>query len=350
MSALELDSVDALGGGQPQWDGDTPSARSRTLTSVWRYGWVIAWCVGVLAFVVVKGFPGSRPEIFAVVGLGLIASGTTTGSEGTWKRVIIDWLPFYLLLTLYDMIRGSATKWLMPHAIPQIRVDEWLFGGTAPTVTLQHALYTPGEAHPWDYAVFVVYMTHFVVPFVIAGILWKYAYDRFRRYAVLLLGLTFAALATYVLYPAVPPWLASQNGYLPPTAKIIDEVWTHIRLSNGSNVFSATGHFADPVAAMPSLHAAYPVLIMLFFWKSAGRYRWLLPLYPLAMAFTLVYTGEHFVIDILFGWLYAVTIFIAGNRLIDRYERRRTGLATQRSKPPGLVEGASIRTAQPVLP
>jgi hypothetical protein len=191
---------------------------------------LIGWLVGVLGFVVVFGFPGSRPEIFAIVGVGLIASGTPTDSAATWKRVVIDWLPFYLLLTLYDMIRGSATKWLMPHALPQIRIDEWLFGGTAPTITLQHALYTPGIAHPWDYAAFGVYMTHFVVPFVIAGVLWKFAHDRFRRYAALLLGLTFAALATYVLYPALPPWLASQTGSLPPTAKIIDEVWAHLPL------------------------------------------------------------------------------------------------------------------------
>jgi len=261
--------------------------------------------------------------MFTIVGLGLIASGTTSQSESIWKRVVIDWLPFYLLLTLYDMLRGFAGKWLMPHAIPQIRIDEWLFGGTAPTVRLQHLFYTPGVARPWDYAAFAVYMTHFVLPFAIAGILWKYAHDRFRRYSALLIGLTFAALLTYALYPALPPWLASQNAYLPPTAKIIDEMWTHIRMSNGSSVFSATGHFADPVAAVPSLHSAYPMLLMLFFWKSAGRWRWLLALYPLAMALTLVYTGEHFVIDILLGWLYAVTIFVLGNRLFDRYELRR---------------------------
>ena len=32
---------------------------------------------------------------------------------------MIDWLPFYVLLTLYDMIRGSATMALMPHEIPR---------------------------------------------------------------------------------------------------------------------------------------------------------------------------------------------------------------------------------------
>jgi membrane-associated phospholipid phosphatase len=65
------------------------------------------------------------------------------------------------------------------------------------------------------------------------------------------------------------------------------------------------------------------MLLVLFFWKSVGRWRWLLALYPVAMGFTLVYTAEHFVIDILLGWLYAVLVFIFGNWLFDRYEARR---------------------------
>jgi membrane-associated phospholipid phosphatase len=100
-------------------------------------------------------------------------------------------------------------------------------------------------------------------------------------------------------------------------------MWTHVRFGNGSGIFSGTGHFADPVAAVPSLHAAYPLLLVLFFWKSAGRWRWLLALYPLAMALTLVYTGEHFVIDVLLGWMYATVVFVVGNRLFDAYEIRR---------------------------
>jgi hypothetical protein len=294
------------------------------LRTLLRFRWLGLWALCVTAFIVVVGFPGSRPQIFAVVGIALIASGAASESGTHWKRVVVDWFPFYVLLTLYDMLRGSAGTWLMPHAVPQIRVDEFLFGGTAPTVTLQHALYTPGVAHVWDYAAFAVYMTHFVVPFVVAGLLWKFAHDRFRRFALLFVLLTFAALLTYALYPAVPPWMASQNGFLPPTAKIIDEMWTHVHVGNGSGIFSGTGHFADPVAAVPSLHAAYPMLLALFFWKAAGRWRWLLALYPVAMALTLVYTAEHFVIDIMLGWLYAVGVFVFGNWLFDRYEQRKT--------------------------
>ena len=96
-----------------------------------------------------------------------------------------------------------------------------------------------------------------------------------------------------------------------------------VGLRSGASVLSATAHLANPVAAVPSLHAAYPLLLMLFFWRSARRWRWLLPLYPLAMAFTLVYTAEHYVFDIILGWLYATVVFLAGSKLFDAWEARR---------------------------
>ena len=39
----------------------------------------------------------------------------------------------------------------------------------------------------------------------------------------------------------------------------------------------------------------------------------LLALYPPAMAFSLVYTGEHYVVDCVAGWAYAVATFVAVN-------------------------------------
>ena len=54
--------------------------------------------------------------------------------------------------------------------------------------------------------------------------------------------------------------------------------------------------------------------------------RWgrvLLALYPIAMTYALVYTAEHYVVDILLGWLYTVIAFFAVNRLFDRLAERR---------------------------
>ena len=281
---------------------------------------VWAWVAGVVVWVGIVGVPSSRPQIFAIVGLGLIAS--SAGEPKAWKRVARRLgAP---LLHPHPLRRAPRIRrhLALPHSLQQIAIDQWLFGGTVLTVRLQHAFYTPGVAHPWDYAAFFVYMTHFFAAFVVAAWLWKFAYERFRRFAFLFVTLTFAAFATYALYPAMPPWLASREAALQPTAKIIDEMWAHVGLVNGAHVLSATGNFANPVAAVPSLHAAYPMLLLLFFWKSAKRWRWLLVAYTLAMGLTLIYTGEHYVIDILLGWLYATVVFVIGSRVLDRYARR----------------------------
>ena len=67
----------------------------------------------------------------------------------------------------------------------------------------------------------------------------------------------------------------------------------------------------------------YTLLIVLFLWRFAGPGRGLLALYPVAMAFALVYMAEHYVVDILLGWIYAVTAFWAVNRLAERIEQQR---------------------------
>jgi uncharacterized membrane protein YdjX (TVP38/TMEM64 family) len=41
------------------------------------------------------------------------------------------------------------------------------------------------------------------------------------------------------------------------------------------------------------------------------------------MAFALVYTGEHYVFDVLLGWLYTVIAVLAGQRLLVWWAARR---------------------------
>ena len=62
---------------------------------------------------------------------------------------------------------------------------------------------------------------------------------------------------------------------------------------------------------MPSLHAAISGLLTVFFWPRVRR-RWrpLLAGYALAMAFALVYSAEHYVFDILLGWLVTAVVTI----------------------------------------
>jgi hypothetical protein len=301
----------------------------------------MVWVVVAVVMVWRYGVPTARPSLFLLLGLGLLV--VTIGEPGAWAGVVRDWAPLFAILTAYDMLRGEVANLGSVHILPQIDFDRWLFGGRVLTVRLQHLLYTPGHAHWWDYAAFLVYLSHFFASLTAAAVLWRRNYPRFRRFVYLFVLLTFSGFVTYAVYPAAPPWLASQQPHtLAPTAKIINEMWSHVGLASGASVLSATSRFANPVAAVPSLHAAYTLLLVLYFWSSVKpRWRFLLVLYPLAMGFALVYTAEHYVIDILLGWLYASVVYFGGNHLADAWSRRRA----RRALVPALDRGPAPASA-----
>ena len=222
-------------------------------------------------------------------------------------RFLVDWFPVFVVLFVYDSIHNRLGRFLPPaHTLPQIRVDEALSGGIVPTVLMQRAFYS--QAHPqwWDYAALAVYMSHFFLPAAVGLALWVRSRPRYLGYMKALVGVTTLGYLTYVVFPAVPPWLASQRGALPPTHRLVRELWEHLGQHGIAETFSGANLYANDVAAIPSLHAAYPVLIAMFFWPgSRGGARAALALYAVAMALVLIYAAEHYVLDILLGWLYA---------------------------------------------
>jgi len=253
------------------------------------------------------GLPVARDQLFLWLGLGMAAFSVSAWRS--WGVMLLEWLPFFVLLALYDYLRGAVS--VVPaqaHLLPQIDIDKALFGGTVPTVWLQEHLWTPGHFHWYDYGIWGVYMTHFFVVWIVAAVLWRLSRQHFRRYALLTVTLTVAAFLTYWLYPAQPPWLAGQAHGLPAIDRIVPLVWGQLGVPTISSAYENSG-FVNTVAAMPSLHAAYPIMLMLFFWPAGRLVRIVLGAYTLAMAFTLVYGGEHFVADILAGWAMALAAY-----------------------------------------
>jgi membrane-associated phospholipid phosphatase len=239
--------------------------------------------------------------------------------------MLLEWLPFYGLLVAYDFLRGAvAVPVDQAHVTPQLDLDKFLGGGQVPTVWLQQHLWHPGHPHFYDYGIWAVYMTHFFVVWVVAAVIWRVARPRFRRYAVLTVLVTLGAFLTYWLYPAQPPWMTAQYGQIPPVDRIVPEVWGQLGVGTVQSVYE-NGSLVNTVAAMPSLHAAYPVMLLLFFWSAGWYARIGLGLYALAMGFALVYGGEHFVTDILAGWVMAVAIYwlLAAARPLAVRVRRR---------------------------
>ncbi len=215
------------------------------------------------------------------------------------------------------------------HVQGPARVDERLFG-VVPTVWLQEHLVS-GTPRWWDAIAALVYVTHFVAIPLVTAVVWFALRDRFREWVVAALAMSLVGIAGYVVYPAAPPWLAADRGDIGAVARISDVGWDVLHLDAIGRLTEAGQSGSNPVAAMPSLHAGAALLVALFLWPSVSRVgRLALSAYALAMGLTLVYTGEHYVVDVLAGWAVAVlAIACATLARTDRYRRRTRSARTR---------------------
>jgi PAP2 superfamily len=348
VSALSLATEKSMAVGTPT-GGSVVDRLKRLVWSTPRRRLMFGWAVFALAFVLYTlflGLPYSEDDILLWLTAALFVASLS--DLGQWRRGLVrDWLPLYVVLAVYALLRGYASHVLWgPFYRPQVAFDSFIGGGQPPTVTLQRWLFRADDLRPWDYLAWLTYMSHFFTSFIVAGVLWKRDHARFKRFVALFVGLTFLGYITYVLYPALPPWLASQAGHIAPITRIIPVVWNHVGIHGAAALFTGNNQFDNNIAAMPSLHAAYPMLLLLFFWKRARpAVRALLVGYVLAMAFTLVYTGEHFVLDEVVGWSYAIITFVVGGALFDRWAAWRETRREEKQS----AELASAAVSRPVV-
>jgi membrane-associated phospholipid phosphatase len=278
------------------------------------------------------GVPAARDRLLLWIVLGLLALSTT--NLGGWLRgVVLEWLPFAVVLWAYDLLRGHADGLLFAaYFRPQIDADRLLFAGAVPTVWLQDHLWHGSSQLRWyDYAAWAVYISYFLATYLVAGLLWFCARERFRRYVATVSLLAAMGFATFALFPAAPPWLASREGELEWTTRSVGPISAHVPFVSLSfeGLFERGSEYANPVAAVPSLHAAYTLLIALVLWRLARRAGPFLAAYPVAMAFALVYTAEHYVVDVLLGWAYALVALWVVHRVADRLAERSRATATR---------------------
>ncbi len=185
------------------------------------------------------------------------------------SRVVRDWLPLIGVIFSYDLLRGAADGLgVSVKETPQIRLEERVFGKPVPTVWLQeHFWHGANHLRWWDYATWLLHLTHFFATFIALAVIWVFARERFSRYATMVCVLALTGFATYVLYPAAPPWMAARHGNLGESNRMVGLVWEHLPFTNGGAVFEHGTSYANDVAAMPSLHAAFALLFTLYLWR-----------------------------------------------------------------------------------
>ena len=303
--------------------GNTGGTLQTSTAARWRLLACIAYAVAFIVWVYVIGVPTDAVQLFAWLWLATIAWDIQAPWRTHLQFVRDWWLPLVILL-IYLYSRGFSDEiQAVVHITEPITFDQWIGGGTTPTEHLQSALCgnpcTTTIAPRWyDVGLTAVYYSHFIVAPAIAVVLWirnRASWVPFmRRYIAINLG----ALVVYIAYPMAPPWMASEDGFLPSDIdRLTGRGWSEIGMGG---FHLALANIGNPVAAMPSLHAGLAALVALYgVLRLRSAWRWALLAYPAAMSFMLVYYAEHYVFDLLAGYLLAGAV-LAG---CTWWERRR---------------------------
>jgi membrane-associated phospholipid phosphatase len=251
-----------------------------------------------------------RTEGGVVAGIGLMAAAVFGVYIAFGKRQGLSALLVYLLgFALFAQLRAFGDETGIAHSYTYVISADALLGPN-PSAWLQGHLYVAGSFRVLEYVTALVYVSYFVVLHMVAFYLWSRRRELFGLYAGALLLCFYTGLLASFLLPTAPPWLASQHGDIGSVARIFQEM---VGTGTHSSAGAAVGQ--NDVAAMPSLHMAITVVIAMFAWHCNRRLGVLGAVYAASMGFTLVYLGEHYVIDVLAGIAFAAGSWLVALRL-----------------------------------
>lgn len=282
------------------------------------FSWKFVLRIGVLAiavFLLLAERTFWTPDTLFIVLLVIFAT------FGQARAFILRFAPLILLLLAYESFRSIVPQ-LNTHVnfTPMIVVDRWLGFGTLPTTYLQNILWD-GSLKWYDFYFYFLYTLHFLIPIVLGVFIWKKFGDAlYWQFMLALLLLSYGAFLTYLLFPAAPPWMASDLGYIEPIRRISSDIWWAMGIKDFSTFYANLS--PNPVAAVPSLHSAYPALFVLFINRMyTFKKTWWVWFYPVSLWVGVTYLGEHYIIDVILGALYAVLAYVIADQFF-KWQRR----------------------------
>jgi hypothetical protein len=223
------------------------------------------------------------------------------------RRFILGFTVFIVFWVLFDSMKLFPNyQYNTVHIGSLYQLEKSLFG----IKSAEGAILTPNEfaylhrSTFFDILAGFFYLCWIPLPLAFAGYLFYKDKDKFFQFALSFLIVNLIGFIVYYACPAAPPWYVQVHGFgfnahTPGNTAGLGrwDAYFHVHVFAGlyaksSNVF----------AAMPSLHAAYPLIVLYYGVKF--RLRVINVLFAAIMIgiwFAAVYTSHHYVLDVLAG-------------------------------------------------
>ena len=235
-------------------------------------------------------------------------------------RQLLIWTGFAAAYTTVRWLSAGGSAEALRNGERWIRLERHL--GGLPELFLQHRLLAAGEV-----LIHVANWTYWIAQYLIvpAGLLWIYMRrnDRYLRLRDTLIVANTIGLVGYLMLPTAPPRLVPRSGF-------VDTLANSEIVNEGSGLIRV---FANPYAAMPSIHAADALIVGVAVAVSV-RHWWVRAfflLWPLWVCISLMATGNHLILDIAAGAVVALVGVVAtGHRRRPFSPRVSLGLPAPR--------------------
>jgi membrane-associated phospholipid phosphatase len=225
-------------------------------------------------------------------------------SKRTGRSHTISWLPkggadalaqlsiFVIADVLYETVRGVAES---NAAVPFANARSIMSAERSLHIFFEQSVqsWAMGQRLMIELANFVYVNSHFVI--TTSALVWLYLRhnDRFyfvRNMFVVAMGF---ALIGYLVLPTAPPRFFPELGF-------VDTIAYYVNVKHDSGLVAL---FFNPYAAVPSMHVAFSLMVavptILVVRRRIVKALWVL--YPILIAFVVVVTGNHWVMDAIAG-------------------------------------------------
>ena len=251
------------------------------------------------------------------------------------RKFIIGFSIFIVYWIIYDSMRAlpnyevSAVNIREPYEI-----EKSLFG-----ITINGIILTPNEyfaihTREWlDVLSGLFYINWVPIPLAFGVYLFLKDKVLFTEFSLVFLFVNLMGFMIYYLYPAAPPWYVDLYGFdlqigVPGNRAGLSRFDEIV----GAPIFqSIYNKNANVLAAMPSLHATYPLIVLYYgIKKRLGWINVFFVIFTLGIWFAAVYSNHHYFVDVLVGILLTLFVFIISsillkkpsiNHLINRFVR-----------------------------
>lgn len=297
-------------------------------------GWYLVWLK-------VRGLTVDRVSVALLVAAFLVCAfvGRTWR---TWGVLLLDCAAYCAMWVSYEATRGAADDGISVLGLFRVKfpiqvetmmhVDRFLFFGNDPNWVLQEHFWQ-GRIRWWDVVAGTTYMTHFVFPMIVMAALWATSHRQWVRFMKRFATLLAVGCVMFMVLPTAPPWMLGTPKYpyqiMPELHRNAGRGFYHLGFDSWTTGYKLALSNGNGVAAMPSLHASFALIVPAFFLPWI-RWKWvkaLMLLFPVIMLASLVYLGEHWVIDGLVGWALTGGCFWFWGRMEQRTRSRRARFA-----------------------